>query len=207
MGMRAATIEQLTTQRVADALLAYEANQNSGNGNDNGNGSHDSGGGSGRLLHTARGCTYKDFLNCQPLNFKGTKGAVGLAHWFEKMESVFYINNCIVKCQVKYDTCTLLGGVLTWWNSHVRTVRDDAAYEMTWKSLMKMMIEVHCPRNEIRKLENKLWNLTVKGECPELKNRNRRNQAGSSEARGRVYALGGGETDQDPSNIADDINA
>ncbi|GJU15762.1 reverse transcriptase domain-containing protein [Tanacetum coccineum] len=83
-----------------------------------------------------------------------------------------------------YDTCTLLGGVLTWWNSHVRTVRDDAAYEMTWKSLMKMMIEVHCPRNEIRKLENKLWNLTVKG-----------------------FFAGGGETDQDPSNIADDTDA
>ncbi|GJY99454.1 hypothetical protein Tco_0516884 [Tanacetum coccineum] len=130
-GMRAAAIEQLTTQRVADALLAYEANRNSGNGNDNGNGSHDSGGGSGRPLHTARGCTYKEFLNCQPLNFKGTERAVGLAYWFEKMESVFHINNYGVECQVKYDTCTLLGGVLTWWNSYVRTVGHDAAYEMT----------------------------------------------------------------------------
>ncbi|GJU49022.1 hypothetical protein Tco_1218577 [Tanacetum coccineum] len=33
------------------------------------------------------------------------------------------------------------------------------------------------------------------------------NQAGSSEARGKVYALGGGETDQDPNSIADDIGA
>ncbi|GKF41926.1 hypothetical protein Tco_0125268, partial [Tanacetum coccineum] len=53
-------------------------------------------------------CTYKEFLNYQPLNFKDTEGAVGLAHWFEKMKSVFHISNCVVECQVKYATCTLL---------------------------------------------------------------------------------------------------
>ncbi|GKA07811.1 hypothetical protein Tco_0687035, partial [Tanacetum coccineum] len=35
---------------------------------------------------------------------------------------------------------------------------------------------------------------------PVLKNQNHGNQAGSSEARGRVCALGGGEADQDPNN-------
>ncbi|GKC58257.1 hypothetical protein Tco_1085855 [Tanacetum coccineum] len=44
-------------------------------------------------------------------------------------------------------------------------------------------------------------------DCPELKNRNHRNQAGSTEARRMVYALGGGETDQDLDNMEDDINA
>nr|GEZ20766.1 putative reverse transcriptase domain-containing protein [Tanacetum cinerariifolium] len=32
--------------------------------------------------------------------------------------------------KVKYATCTLLGGALTWWNSHVRTIGHDAAYEI-----------------------------------------------------------------------------
>ncbi|GKC64554.1 hypothetical protein Tco_1097152, partial [Tanacetum coccineum] len=36
-------------------------------------------------------------------------------------------------------------------------------YEMTWKSLMKMMTEVNHLRSEIKKLEIKLGNLTVKG--------------------------------------------
>ncbi|GJR14320.1 hypothetical protein Tco_0796972 [Tanacetum coccineum] len=44
-----------------------------------------------------------------------------------------------------------------------------------------------------------------KDDCPELKNQNRGNQAGGSKARGRVYALGGGETDQDPNKIEDEI--
>ncbi|GJW49584.1 reverse transcriptase domain-containing protein [Tanacetum coccineum] len=29
----------------------------------------------------------------------GTQGAVGLAHWFKKMESLFHISNCTIECQ------------------------------------------------------------------------------------------------------------
>nr|GEW05213.1 hypothetical protein [Tanacetum cinerariifolium] len=39
----------------------------------------------------------------------------------------------------------------------------DATYAMMWKALIKIMIEVYCPRNEIQKMEMELWNLTVKG--------------------------------------------
>ncbi|GKA79738.1 RNA-directed DNA polymerase, eukaryota [Tanacetum coccineum] len=203
--------------------------------------------------------------------------------WFERMESVFHISGCTVENQVKFATCTLLGVALTWWNSHVKTVGQDAAYIMSWKTLMKMMTAKYCPRSEIKKLEIEIWNLKVKGtylteaielandlmdhkvhsyaerqaknkrkldnnnqaqqqppkkqnvtrayfagpsekkeyagnlhlcnrwhymsDCPELKNRNHGNQAGSSEARGRVYALGGGETDQDPNIIEEEIEA
>ncbi|GJX23245.1 hypothetical protein Tco_0227690 [Tanacetum coccineum] len=80
--------------------------------------------------------TYKDFLNCQPHNFSGTEGVVGLARWFEKIESVFRISNCPSNSQVKFATCTLLDGALTWWNSHVQTIGIDESYEMSWKDLM-----------------------------------------------------------------------
>nr|GEW83443.1 zf-CCHC domain-containing protein/DUF4219 domain-containing protein/UBN2 domain-containing protein [Tanacetum cinerariifolium] len=39
----------------------------------------------------------------------------------------------------------------------------DATNEMSWKELMKLMIEAYCPRNKIQKLEVELWNLMVKG--------------------------------------------
>ncbi|GJV65507.1 reverse transcriptase domain-containing protein [Tanacetum coccineum] len=194
--------------------------------------------------------------------------------------------------RLKYATCTLLSGALTWWNSYVRTVGHDAAYEMTWKNsirgnvtsskptilqeaieiantLMDQKIRVFAARQADNKtMEKKEYAETLplcnkckyhhigrctakrgnckrighqtkdcrslaaaknqrapmanqraltcfecgkqrhyRSECPELKNQNRGNQAGSSEARGRVYALGGGETNQDSSNIADDIDA
>ncbi|GJS31398.1 hypothetical protein Tco_0492018 [Tanacetum coccineum] len=41
----------------------------------------------------------------------------------------------------------------------------------------------------------------------ELKNRNHENQAEGTEARGIVYALGGGETNQDSNNIEDEVEA
>ncbi|GJY04090.1 hypothetical protein Tco_0370030 [Tanacetum coccineum] len=138
--MSTAAIERLISQPVANALLNYEANRNSGNengngngnGNDNGNGSRDSGSGNRRTLHTACGCTYKEFLNCQPLNFKGTKGAVGLAHWFEKMEYVFHISNCDVECQVKSEIKKLETEL---WNLKVKGT-DVESYTQRFQELV-----------------------------------------------------------------------
>ncbi|GJS98536.1 putative reverse transcriptase domain-containing protein [Tanacetum coccineum] len=183
-GMTPEAIEELVNRRVEEALAAHEAtraanaleteNQSqNGSDGDNGNGGNGNGGnGNGRNENpdengrgdrpVARECTYQDFMKCQPLNFKGTEGVVGLIRWFEKMETVFHISNCPEKSQVKYATCTLLDGALTWWNSHKRTIGTEAAFSMSWRELMKLMTEVYCPRNEIQKMETELWNLTVK---------------------------------------------
>nr|GEY49499.1 hypothetical protein [Tanacetum cinerariifolium] len=93
----------------------------------------------------------------------GTEGVASLSQWCERMESIFYISNCTVENQVKFATCTLHSVALTWWNTHVQTVGHEAAYGMSWKTLMKMMTEKYCPRNEIRKLEMELQDLKVKG--------------------------------------------
>ncbi|GJU61753.1 putative reverse transcriptase domain-containing protein [Tanacetum coccineum] len=108
--------------------------------------------------------TYKEFMNSRaPLPYKGTKGVVVLSQWFKKMESVFHISNCAVENQVKFATCTFLGNALTWWNSHMKTVTQDVAYAMDWKTLKKMMIVKYYTRGEIKKLEVEPWNLKVKG--------------------------------------------
>ncbi|GJQ96086.1 putative reverse transcriptase domain-containing protein [Tanacetum coccineum] len=183
-GLPEASEEYSLNRRVKEALAAYEAtraanaleaeNQSqNGSDGDNGNGGNGNGengnGGNGNPNENGRGdrpvareCTYQDFMKCQPLNFKGTEGVVGLIRWFEKMETVFHISNCPEKYQVKYATCTLLNSALTWWNSHKRTIGAEAAFAMSWRELMKLMTEVYCPRNEIQKMESELWNLTVK---------------------------------------------
>ncbi|GKD52689.1 hypothetical protein Tco_1281665, partial [Tanacetum coccineum] len=94
-----------------------------------------------RQAPLAHECTCPDFMKCKPLYFKGTEGVVELTQWFERIETVFRINNCIMKNQIKFATCTLLGSALTWWNSHVRTVGHDVAYAMTWTNLKKMMTD------------------------------------------------------------------
>ncbi|GJT81389.1 hypothetical protein Tco_1055731 [Tanacetum coccineum] len=157
-GMTPEAIEELINRRVEEALAAHEAtraanaleaeNQSqNGSDSDNGNGGNRDGengngengnGGNGNPNENGR-CdrpvtreyTYQDFMKCQPLNFKGTEGVVGLIRWFEKMETVFHISNCPEKSQVKYATCTLLNSALTWWNSHKRTIGTEAAFAIS----------------------------------------------------------------------------
>ncbi|GKD22272.1 hypothetical protein Tco_1223975 [Tanacetum coccineum] len=116
--------------------------ENEGNGNRSNGGNRYRGNGENRnenrngnhginyrgFMPVAKECTFQDFLKCKPHNFSRTEGVVGLTHWFEKMDSMFNISNCPPKYQVKYATCTLHDSALTWWNSHKRTIGDDAAY-------------------------------------------------------------------------------
>ncbi|GKC53066.1 putative reverse transcriptase domain-containing protein, partial [Tanacetum coccineum] len=159
--MIAAAVEQLIEARVSVAVPNHETLRNSTNGH--GDRSHNSDIGIKGTVRTPRECTYKDFLNCKPLTFKGAEGVVMLPQWFEKMESVFHISNCAVENQVKFATCTFLGNALTWWNSYMKTVTQDVAYAMDWKALKKTMTVKYCQRGEIKKLEIELWNLKVKG--------------------------------------------
>nr|GEV37849.1 hypothetical protein [Tanacetum cinerariifolium] len=76
-----------------------------GGGNGNGNIRGNENGNPNRndrcVMPVARECTYHDFMMCQPLNFKGNEGVVGLTRWFEKMETVFQTSNCPERYQVK----------------------------------------------------------------------------------------------------------
>ncbi|GKE80013.1 hypothetical protein Tco_1550013 [Tanacetum coccineum] len=95
--MTAAAVEQL----VADKVSALLANQDTLRNNTNGHGdeSHNSGTGTRGATRTPSECMYKDFLNCHPLNFKGTEGVVMLSQWFERIELVFHISNCALENQ------------------------------------------------------------------------------------------------------------
>ncbi|GJR81702.1 hypothetical protein Tco_0152487 [Tanacetum coccineum] len=107
-----AQLQALIDQGVTAALAERDASRSR-----DGDNSHGSGTGGRRQVPTQRECTYTDFLKCQPMNFKGTEGVVGLTQWVEKMEYVFLISNCAITSQVKYASCTLQGSALTWWNS------------------------------------------------------------------------------------------
>nr|GEZ62857.1 retrotransposon protein, putative, Ty3-gypsy subclass [Tanacetum cinerariifolium] len=143
-----AQLQALIDQGVAAAMAEAEASRVR-----NGYGSNGSG---PRLAQVVRECTYLDFLKCQPLNFKGNEGVIGLTQWFEKMKSVFNISNCTAACQVKYDVCTLQGVALKWWNSHVKTVTLEVAQALPWKTLKKMMTDKYRARGEIKKLETEM---------------------------------------------------
>ncbi|XP_024989170.1 uncharacterized protein LOC112523720 [Cynara cardunculus var. scolymus] len=110
-----------------------------------------------------RGCSYKTFMSCKPKEFHGKKGAIGLLSWIESMESVLHISRCSDDYKVEYETCQLQGRALTWWNIQVQTRGRQAAYELLWEELKKLLIEEYCPKSEIQKLEVEFWNHTMIG--------------------------------------------
>nr|GEY34906.1 hypothetical protein [Tanacetum cinerariifolium] len=233
----------------------------------NGDGNHSSGGGPTRPVQSVRACSYSDLMKCQPLNFRGTEGVVGLSCWFEKIKSVFHISGCAIENQVKFATSTMLDAALTWgeikkleiklWNLKVKG-NDVVSYTQRFQELALMCTKFVLGEKEKvdkyigglpdnihgsvmfarpktldeaielandlmdqklrtyaeRQTERVCWNssivqqVQVSPQWPvHYKNQNHGNQAEGTGARGMVYALGGGEINQDLDDIEDDINA
>ena len=123
---------------------------------------------------THRRCTYKDFMSCQPTFYKGTEGVTELAHWFERIETVFQRSGCTDDTKVTFATGTLMQDALSWWNATVQTMGTTVAYQLTWAEFKAKILKKYSPRSELRKLEDEFHQLKVKG--VDLKTYNRRFQ-------------------------------
>ncbi|GKC71554.1 putative reverse transcriptase domain-containing protein [Tanacetum coccineum] len=127
-GMTQDEINELIAKRVKEALKAYDATRNPGTETEIENEQQD------------------DNVDANANNGNGLENENGNPN-VNNREMVFHISNCPLRYQVKYASCTLLDGALTWWNFHKRTVGVDVAYAMTWKALMKLMTEM-VPKDE-----------------------------------------------------------
>ncbi|GKD45563.1 putative reverse transcriptase domain-containing protein, partial [Tanacetum coccineum] len=74
----------------------------------------------------AQGCTYKEFLACNPKEYNGKGGAIVYTRWIEKMESVQDMSGCRDNQKVKYIAGSFLGKALMWWNSQIHTRGQEA---------------------------------------------------------------------------------
>ncbi|GJV65522.1 putative reverse transcriptase domain-containing protein [Tanacetum coccineum] len=130
--MTQAAIKKLVADSVSAALEAQAANMAN---TDNTTGE--------KAAPVARKCSYKEFMSCQPINFKGSEGAVGLIRWFERTELVFSRSNYTEDCKVKFAT--------------------EEAYKITWVEFKKLLIKKYYPRTKVQKIEDEFYHLTVKG--------------------------------------------
>ncbi|GJY46726.1 putative reverse transcriptase domain-containing protein [Tanacetum coccineum] len=86
------------TAESVQAMIDQALLQNSTNGD----GSHSSHGDNKRNVQTTRPCFYADLIKCQPLNFKGNEGVVGLTRWIERRKQIIqYQWLCIEKSVLK----------------------------------------------------------------------------------------------------------
>ncbi|GJR98094.1 hypothetical protein Tco_0270268 [Tanacetum coccineum] len=83
---------------------------------------------------------YKEFIICQPFYFNGTEGAVVLIRWFELTKLVFSQSKCAEENKVTFATGTLTDDALSW-----------------------LLTNKYCPRTEVKKMEDELYNLAIKG--------------------------------------------
>ncbi|GJT01599.1 hypothetical protein Tco_0822768 [Tanacetum coccineum] len=122
LAMTQAAIRKLVVDSVAAALEAQAATMVNADNTNRNTGP--------RETPVARKCSYKEFMSCQPFNFKGAEGAVGLIRWFKRTESVFLRSNYTEDCKVKFAAGTLTGEALSWWNSFAQPIRIEEAYKI-----------------------------------------------------------------------------
>ncbi|GJY10879.1 putative reverse transcriptase domain-containing protein [Tanacetum coccineum] len=89
-------------------------------------------------------------------------GAVGLIRWFERTKSVFSQSKFAEENYLTFATGILTDDVLSWWNSYAQPMGVDQANQITWTELKRLLTNKYCPRTEVRKMEDELYNLTVK---------------------------------------------
>nr|GEU56823.1 putative reverse transcriptase domain-containing protein [Tanacetum cinerariifolium] len=169
--MNDAQIKALIARGVANELAERDVDI-SMNGNDN----YDSRDNGRRRMPVARECTYTNFLKCQPLNFKGTEGVIGLTQW-------------IVKHDVAYARR---------WKTLKKMMTDKYAQGMSSKSwklkcgTYRMFPE---ESDEVKKYVDGLPNMihgSVKASKPKIMQEE--NQAGNGNAVARAYSVSTVET-------------
>nr|GEY77247.1 reverse transcriptase domain-containing protein [Tanacetum cinerariifolium] len=113
--------------------------------------------------HVAKTRNYKEFISYKPFYFNGMEGAVGLICWFERIELVFSHSRCDEENKVTFSTGTLTDDAMSWWNAYAQNMGVDQANKITWTKLKRLLTNKYCPRTEVRKMEEELYNLIVRG--------------------------------------------
>ncbi|GJY75225.1 hypothetical protein Tco_0480341 [Tanacetum coccineum] len=82
------------------------------------------------------GCSYKEFIACNPKDYDGKGDVIVCTRWIKKMESVQDMSRC---------------------GENQKTRGREAAVGMAWEDFKVLLMEEFCPNNEMQKLETEFW--------------------------------------------------
>ncbi|GJV99449.1 putative reverse transcriptase domain-containing protein [Tanacetum coccineum] len=164
--------------------------------------SQSSGGGVKRPVQPTRVCSYTDFMKCQPLNFKGTKGIVGF-HMLRLGDSQEEVDNKKLSKRLKFKKLEIgtvkyliyISGLPDNIHGNVMSARPktlDDAIELA-NDLMDQKLRTYAERQNDNK--RKANDSSRNNQQPHKKNGN-----GNGTTQGRAYALGGRDASLD-SNV------
>nr|GEW22984.1 hypothetical protein [Tanacetum cinerariifolium] len=90
-----------------------------------------------REIPVAKRGNCKEFISCQPFYFNENK--------------------------VAFATGTLTNDALSWWNAYAQPIGIEQANRITWTELKSLLTNKYYPQAEIKKMENEIYNLNMKG--------------------------------------------
>ncbi|GKA59822.1 putative reverse transcriptase domain-containing protein [Tanacetum coccineum] len=143
------------------------------------------------------GCSYKEFLACNPKEYDGKEGDVVLTRWIEKMESVHDMSGCSIDQKVKYTAgsfCFVLVMRLQKLESelcnHAMVSAGHAAYTDRFHELKVSS-----------SLGHKAGEKEIRPNQVAANNRGQGRGNQRNQARGRAFMLGAKEARQDPNIV------
>ncbi|GJT62140.1 putative reverse transcriptase domain-containing protein [Tanacetum coccineum] len=115
------------------------------------------------------GCSYKEFIMCNPKEYDGKEGVVVLTRWIEKMEYVQDMSGCSIDQKVKYTAGSFVEEFYPshemqkleteLWN-HVMVEVGHVAYTDRFHELARLVPHLVTP--ESRKIERYMYSLALK---------------------------------------------
>nr|GEY02325.1 putative reverse transcriptase domain-containing protein [Tanacetum cinerariifolium] len=194
------TNDAMTPESI-QAMINWAIQRNSTHTQDDA--SQSSGRGLRRPMQPARVCSYTDFMKCQPLNFKGTKGVVGLSQWLKKM----YLYSAFPRTSLDVHKLTdetekvdkYISGLPDNIHGNVMSTRPKTLDETIdlYSAFPRTSLDVHKLADETEKVDKYISGL------PDNIHGNVMNGSENGVAQGRAYALGGRDVSLDSNVITE----
>ncbi|MFS8034988.1 putative retrotransposon gag domain-containing protein [Helianthus anomalus] len=111
-----------------------------------------------------RKCTYKEFMACNPLPFKGEIDPIACQRWISSTEAVFVRSHCEKEDQVMFATGLLQFQAKDWWDAHSKEIGEDKVQVLTWQEFKEPFLKYHCPQSAIDRIQEDFLHLCQKDE-------------------------------------------
>ncbi|XP_022003904.1 uncharacterized protein LOC110901381 [Helianthus annuus] len=111
-----------------------------------------------------RKCTYKEFMACNPLPFKGEIDPIACQRWIASTEAVFVRSHCEKEDQVMFSTGLLQFQAKDWWDAYSKEIGEDKVQVLTWQEFKEPFLKYHCPQSAIDRIQEDFLHLRQKDE-------------------------------------------
>ncbi|XP_022014486.1 uncharacterized protein LOC110913984 [Helianthus annuus] len=111
-----------------------------------------------------RKCTYKEFMACNPLPFKGEIDPIACQRWIASTEAVFIRSHCEKEDQVMFAIGLLQLRAKDWWDVYSKEIGEEKVQVLTWQEFKEPFLKYHCPQSAIDKIQEDFLHLRQKDE-------------------------------------------